>query len=55
MTGHRSFKELTKDLSPERKARVVARVLQLNADMQRSREDSACQLNIDSDQLGGSS
>ena len=33
MTGHRSFKELTKGFSPERKARVAARVTQLKADM----------------------
>jgi hypothetical protein len=33
MTGHRPFKELTKGFSPERKARVAARVKHLNADM----------------------
>lgn len=34
MTGHRPFKELTKGFSPERKARVAARVKHLKADMQ---------------------
>jgi hypothetical protein len=33
MAGHRSFKELTKGVSPERKARIAARVTQLKADM----------------------
>jgi hypothetical protein len=33
MTGHRPFNELTKDFSPERRARVVARVSQLKAYM----------------------
>jgi hypothetical protein len=33
MAGHRSFKELTKGISPKRKARVAARVTQLKADM----------------------
>ncbi|MEA2894458.1 MAG: hypothetical protein QOJ84_73 [Bradyrhizobium sp.] len=33
MTGHRPFNELTKDFSPERKARVAARVVQLKADI----------------------
>ena len=55
MTGHRSFKELTKSFSPERKARVAARVTQLKADMplhelrqarERSQEDLARELNV---------
>ena len=55
MTGRRSFKELTKDFSPERKARVTARVTQLKADMplhelrqarERSQEDLARELNV---------
>jgi hypothetical protein len=33
MTGHRSFKELTKGFSAERKARVATRVSQLKIDM----------------------
>jgi transcriptional regulator with XRE-family HTH domain len=33
MTGHRSFKELTKGFSAERKARVETRVSQLKTDM----------------------
>jgi hypothetical protein len=55
MTGHRPFNELTKSFSPERKTRVVARVSQLRVDMQRSQEDSARELNVDSDRPGGSS
>ena len=55
MTGHRPFKELTKGFSPERKARVAARVTQLKADMplhelrqarERSQEDLARELNV---------
>ena len=55
MTGHRSFKELTKGFSPERKARVGARVSQLKADMalhelrqarERSQEDLARELRV---------
>ena len=55
MTGHRSFKELTKGFSPERKARVAVRVSQLKADMplhelrrarERSQEDLARELNV---------
>ena len=33
MTGHRPFNELIKDFSPKRRARVIARVSQLKADM----------------------
>jgi hypothetical protein len=33
MTGHRPFSELTKVFSPEPKARVAARVVELKADM----------------------
>ena len=33
MTGHRPFKELTKDLSPDRKARVAGRVAELKSEM----------------------
>ena len=33
MTGHRPFNELRKGFSPERKARVVARVTELKAEM----------------------
>ena len=33
MTGHRSFGELTKKFSPQRKARVVAKVRALKAEM----------------------
>ena len=33
MTGHRPFKDLTAKLSPERKARVAARVAELKAEM----------------------
>ena len=33
MTGHRSFSELTKKFSPERSARVAAKVLELKAEM----------------------
>ena len=33
MTGRRSFKELTKDFSPERKARVATRVGAFKAEM----------------------
>jgi hypothetical protein len=52
---------LTKGFSPERMARVVARVSQLKADMplhelrERSQEDLARELNVASDQPGGSS
>jgi DNA-binding transcriptional regulator YiaG len=55
MTGHRSFKELTKGFSPARKARVAARVSQLKADMplhelrqarERSQQDLARELNV---------
>ena len=55
MTGHRPFKELTKGFSPERKARVAARVSQLKADMplhelrqarERSQEDLAREQNV---------
>jgi hypothetical protein len=64
MTGHRPFNELTKGFSSERKARVVARVSQLEADMplrelrearERSQEDGAREQNAASDQPGGSS
>ena len=33
MTGHRSFKDLTKKFSPERRARVTARVAELRTEM----------------------
>jgi mRNA-degrading endonuclease RelE of RelBE toxin-antitoxin system len=33
MTGHHAFKELTKKLSPERRARVKARVAELKTKM----------------------
>lgn len=33
MSGHRSFKELTKAFSPERRARVANRVAELKAEM----------------------
>ena len=33
MTGHRSFKDLTKKFSPERRARVTARVAELKTEM----------------------
>jgi hypothetical protein len=33
MTGHRPFEELTKVLSPKRRARIAARVSQLKTDM----------------------
>jgi|GraSoiStandDraft_25_1057303.scaffolds.fasta_scaffold2511687_2 hypothetical protein len=33
MTGHHPFKELTKKLSPERRARVTARVAELKTRM----------------------
>jgi DNA-binding XRE family transcriptional regulator len=55
MTGRRPFKELTKGFSPERKARVAARVTQLKGDMalhelrqarERSQEDLARELNV---------
>ena len=55
MTGHRPFNELTKGFSPERKARVAARVSQLKADMplhelrqarERSQQDLARELNV---------
>jgi hypothetical protein len=55
MTGHRPFNEMTKGFSPERKVRVLARVSELKADMQRSQEDSARERNVDSDEPGGSS
>jgi hypothetical protein len=64
MTGHRTFNELTKGFSPERKARVVARGSQLKADMplhelrqahERSQEDLAREPNAASEQPGGSS
>ena len=55
MTGRRSFKELTKGFSPERKVRVAARVTQLKTDMalhelrlarERSQQDLARELNV---------
>ncbi len=55
MTGRRPFKELTQDFSPERKARVAARVLELKEAMTlhelrqaraRSQEDLAHELNV---------
>jgi hypothetical protein len=33
MTGHRSFRNLTKKFSPERRARVTARVAELRTEM----------------------
>ena len=33
MTGHRPFKDLTKKFSPERRARVTARIAELRAEM----------------------
>jgi hypothetical protein len=56
MTGHRSFHELTDGFSPARKARVAARVTQLNAGMLlherprssvRSQEDLAPEQDVD--------
>jgi hypothetical protein len=64
MTGHRPFNELTKGFSSERKARVVARVSQLKADMplrklrqarERSQEDLMREQDAASDQPDGSS
>lgn len=55
MTGHRPFKELTKGLSAERKARVADRVSDLKREMalhelrqarERSQEELARELNV---------
>jgi len=55
MTGHRSFSELTKDHTPERKARIAARVTELKAEMalhelrrarERSQHDLARELKV---------
>jgi transcriptional regulator with XRE-family HTH domain len=55
MTGHRPFSELTKGFSPERKARVAARVDEIKTDMalhelrrarERSQEDLARELHV---------
>jgi transcriptional regulator with XRE-family HTH domain len=55
MTGHRPFKELIKGFSPQRKARVAARISQLKTDMalhelrlarERSQRDLARDLNV---------
>lgn len=55
MTGRRPFKELTEGFSPERKARVAARVLELKEAMAlhelrqaraRSQEELARELNV---------
>jgi transcriptional regulator with XRE-family HTH domain len=55
MTGHRSFKELTKGFSQERKARVAARAAELKSEMtlhelrharELSQQDLARELNV---------
>jgi hypothetical protein len=55
MTGHRSFKGLTRNFSPERKARVAAKVQVLKAEMplaelrqarKRSQEELARELRV---------
>jgi transcriptional regulator with XRE-family HTH domain len=55
MTGHRSFKELTKGFSKERNARVAARVSELKSEMalhelrqarERSQEELARELKV---------
>jgi hypothetical protein len=46
---------MNEGFSREWKARVLARVSELKADMQRSQEDSARERNVDSDQPGDSS
>ncbi len=55
MTGHRPFSELTKDFSPERKARVAEKVGELKTEMalhelrrarERSQEDLARALKV---------
>jgi hypothetical protein len=43
MTGHRSFKELTKGFSAEHKARVETRVSQLKTDMALHELRQACE------------
>jgi hypothetical protein len=63
MTGKRPFTVLTKGFSPERKARVAARVCHLKADMPLRKLHEARELNVeqsgergtDSHQPGGSS
>jgi hypothetical protein len=63
MTGKRPFTVLTTGFSPERKARVAARVSQLKADMPLRKLHQARELNVEqsgefgtaSDQPGGSS
>ncbi|SRR5258707_605948 len=55
MTGHRPFSELTKNFSPERKARVAGKVRELKGDMalselrqarERSQEELARELKV---------
>ncbi len=43
MTGHRPFSELTKKFSPERKARVAAKVRTLKAEMPLAELRQACE------------
>jgi hypothetical protein len=47
MTGKRSFNVLTKGFSPERKARVAARLSQLKADMPLHELRQARELNVE--------
>jgi hypothetical protein len=53
MAGRRAFNELAMGFSPGRKTRVVARVSQLKADLQRSQEDPTRELNVGPDWAGG--